>query len=120
MRCFVIALAAKRVMFVDWKHQYTFWEPAQRMVLHREKLYIYIYTHTHTHTHAHTHTHTHTHMYVCMCVCVCVCVCVRMYIHRSTEICQVGSLPPSNNSGVPQVCGLVQFSSGYEYIFTYM
>jgi hypothetical protein len=25
MGCFVIALASKRVMFVDWNHQYTFW-----------------------------------------------------------------------------------------------
>jgi hypothetical protein len=33
--CFMIALAAKRVMFVDWKHLYTFWEPAQ-MKEHRD------------------------------------------------------------------------------------
>jgi len=25
MGCLIIALASKRVMFVDWNHEYTFW-----------------------------------------------------------------------------------------------
>jgi hypothetical protein len=29
MTCFLVALASKRVMFIDWDHQYTFFAPEE-------------------------------------------------------------------------------------------